>query len=342
MANIRQVADEAGVSIGTVSRVLNNKPGVGEHTRQRVSAIAERLGYTPTKRSPSSNGQVIHLGFLSPHSFNIASNPFYAKVFDGVEHICRELQINLTYNSIHFTNTQLESYPVLVKDNHVDGLLLVSGSIPQEIITSLVSPTSLPVVLVDNYFPECPWDTVMANNVRGFRQSAEHLIKQGHRHIALMGGPDHTSIAERRSSYNETMRQHNLTPTIVTSPHLSTTDGQWGVVEILRQWPETTAIMCSNDQQAVGALQKLHELGYRVPNDFSLIGFDDINMAQFTSPPLTTVSVDRITMGQMAVQLLLDRIKSPERPTIRVTIGVELVERGSVSGPRTHTIKFDN
>jgi LacI family transcriptional regulator len=341
LANIRQVADEAGVSIGTVSRVLNNKSGVGEQTRQHVLSVAKELGYTSSKRSSSPNSQVTHLGFLSPtFQTNITSNPFYAAVFHGVEHICRELHINLSYSSLHFTDTHLHSYPFVVKHNHIDGLLLVGGGIPQEIVEALIAPTPLPLVLVDNCFPDCNWDAIMIDNARGVRLSAEHLINQGHRHIALIGGPDHPSIIERRLSYCETLRRHDLSATIVTPPSLSPADGQWGVMEILRQAPETTAIICSNDEQAVGALRKLRELGYVVPDDFSLVGFDDINMVQFTTPPITTVHVDRVTMGQVAVQLLLDRVKSPERPVVKITIGVELVERGSVSPPRTHKISL--
>ena len=109
-------------------------------------------------------------------------------------------------------------------------------------------------------------------------------------------------------------------------------------MEILRQAPHTTAIVCSNDEQAVGALRTLRELGYSVPDDFSLVGFDDINMVQFTTPPITTICVDQITLGQVAVQLLLDRIKFPDRPMIKVTTGVYLIERASVCTPRTYKI----
>lgn len=342
MANIRQVANEAGVSIGTVSRVLNNKPGVGEQTRQHILSVAKELGYIPSKRSASSNSQVTHLGILSPtfQPDDITSNPFYSAVFHGVEHICHELRINLSYSSLRFTDTQLHSYPFVVKHTHIDGLLFVGGSIPLAIVEALVASTPLPLVLVDNYFPDRNWDAVMIDNTRGVRLSTEHLINQGHRYIALIGGPDHPSIVERRLSYCETLRRHGLTPVIVTPPDLSPADGQCGVVEILRESPETTAIICSNDEQAVGALRKLRELGYSVPDDFSLVGFDNINMVQFTTPPITTVCVDRDTMGQIAVQLLLDRVKSPERPIIKVTIGVELIERGSVGTPRSHKISL--
>lgn len=341
MANIRQVADKAGVSIGTVSRVLNNKPGVSEETRQHVLTVSQELGYNNSKRSNLANPQITHLGFLNQDfTQDISSNPFYADVLHGVEQICRNLHINLSISVISSSSGQLHSLPSLVKDNNVNGLFVVGGGIPPEVIASLGRLSQLPLVLVDNWFPDCAWDAVMIDNRRGVRLSVEHLIDKGHCHIALIGGPDHPSIVERRQSYEETMRQHGLTPLIVTPSCLSHEDGQWGVIELLRIAPQTTALICSNDEQAVGALRKLREVGYTVPDDFSLIGFDNINMVQFTTPPITTTCVDRITMGQVAVQLMLDRIKFPNRPVIKATTGVELIERASVCTPRTHKIVF--
>jgi LacI family transcriptional regulator len=339
LANIRQVADKAGVSAGTVSRVFNNKPGVGEETRQRILAAARELNYSPSRRSHFSNPRVTHIGFLNqPFTPDITSNPFYADVIHGVEQVCRELHINLSYSSLRFINSRLESPPFLLKDNCVNGLLLVGGGVSKEIAEALAKMSQLPLVLVDNCFPNCQWDAVMTDNTRGVRLSAEHLINKGHRHIALIGGPDHPSIVERRLSYIETLQRHGLTPLIVTPPGLVFGDGQWGVMEILRQAPQMTAIVCSNDEQAVGALRQIRELGYTVPDDFSVVGFDNINMVQFTTPPVTTVRVDRIAMGQAAVQLLLDRVRFPDRPATRVTIGVDVIERASVSAPRTHSV----
>lgn len=339
LANIRQVADKAAVSIGTVSRVFNNKPGVSEETRQRILAAAHELNYSPSRRSHFSNPRVTHIGFLNhPFATDITSNPFYADVLHGVEQVCRELRINLSYSTLRFTNSRLEPPPFLLNGNCVNGLLLVGGVVSREIAEALAKMSQLPLVLVDNCFPDCEWDAVMTDNTRGIRLSTEHLINEGHRHIALIGGPDHPSIVERRLGYIETLRQHDLTPLIVTPPNLTFGDGQWGAMEILRQAPRTTAIMCSNDEQAVGALRKIGELGYKVPDDFSLVGFDNINMVQFTTPPVTTIRVDRMTMGQSAVQLLLDRIKFPDRPAIRVTMGVDLIERASVGAPRTHSV----
>lgn len=338
MATIRQVAHQAEVSVGTVSRVLNNKPGVSDKTRQHVLDVARELGYTLPRRSPFPTASVTHLGLLNkPMSEALPANPFYADVFHGIEQVCHECQINLSYSSLDIVDGRLRSLPALVNDERVSGVILV-GAMPQSAVASVVDAAPLPVVLVDNCFPHCGWDAVMTDNVRGAHMATEFLVSQGHRHIALIGGPDHPSIVERRVGYEGTLQQHGLVPTVVPSTGLELADGEQAVVELLRQAPETTGIFCSNDSQAIGALRKLQELGYEIPADFSLIGFDDINLVQLTSPPLTTIRVGRKALGQIAVQLLLGRIGAPDRPATKAIVDVTLVERGSVRPPRTRGI----
>jgi LacI family transcriptional regulator len=125
----------------------------------------------------------------------------------------------------------------------------------------------------------------------------------------------------------------------VATQGLDLAHGERAAVDLLRQAPDTTAIVCSNDTQAIGALRKLQELGYQVPDDFSLVGFDDINLVQFTSPPLTTVRIDRQAMGQLAAQLLRGRIGAPQRLPVRAIVGVKLIERASVCHPRAKQVE---
>jgi LacI family transcriptional regulator len=338
LVTIREVAHKAGVSIGTVSRALNNKAGVSDRTRQHVLSVVEELGYTPWKRLPFSTSMVTHLGVLSrPMDDTLPANPFYADVFHGIEQVCQEFRINLSFSSLDVANGKLRSLPALINDERVSGIVLV-GAIPRRMIESVVASARLPVVLVDNGFSECDWDTVMMDSVHGASLATEHVISRGHRHITLIGGPGHPSIVERRVGYEQVMQRHDLTPTVVVSTGLGIGEGEWAAVELLRQAPETTAIVCSNDSQAIGVARKLRELGYIVPDDFSIVGFDDIRMAQLTSPPLTTVRVDRRALGQVAIQLLLGRIGTPERLATKAVIGVKLIERASVCPPRLFDI----
>jgi LacI family transcriptional regulator len=137
------------------------------------------------------------------------------------------------------------------------------------------------------------------------------------------------------------MQQHQLTPFILTLPDLSLKDGEQAVNRLLKQRPKTTAIICANDMQAIGVVRRLQQLGYHVPTDFSVVGFDDIDLAQVTSPAMTTVKVDRLALGQIATRTLLARIQNPARPIVTTTIGVKLVERDSVAPPRSVRLNTD-
>jgi len=342
MSNTRKVAELADVSIGTVSRVLNNKPGVSEPTRQRVLAVAQELGYAAPKRVPVGRSQITHLGLLiRPTEPDPISNPFYSDIYHSVEQSCRDLQINLSFSALDMVGSRLRSLPALANDERISGLILV-GAIPEAIIESLLRAlharhgnSSFPLVLVDNWFPRSAWDAVVIDNAGGTSLAVEMLTKRGHRHITLIGGPDHPSIVERTNAYVQTMLQSGLQPVIVSASNLDPQDGEAAVSEILREQPATTAIVCSNDSQAVGALRRLNEMGFAVPENFSVVGFDDIAMAELTLPRLTTIRVDRVAMGRSAVELLLNHIRTPERAPIRSVVGVTLVERDSVCPPRS-------
>jgi DNA-binding LacI/PurR family transcriptional regulator len=342
MSNTRKVAELAGVSIGTVSRVLNNQPGVSDPTRQRVLAVAQELNYVAPKRLPVEISRVTHLGLLiRPTVPDPVANPFYADVYHGVEQGCRESHINLSFSSLNMAGDQLRSLPALIADERISGIVVV-GAVPQCIIEGLLQAvqtrhnrTDFPMVLVDNWLPRCPWDAVVIDNAGGIVLAVEMLVQQGHRHITLIGGPIHSSIVERTAAYEKTMLGYGLKPAIVRRNGLDPQDGESAVDDLLRDQPQTTAIVCSNDSQAIGLLRRLKELGYVVPNDFSLIGFDDIQMAELTLPRLTTIRVDRLGLGRVAVEMLLNRVRMPECAPIKSIVGVSLVERDSVSQPHT-------
>jgi len=344
VVTIREVAEVAGVSIGTVSRVLNEKPGVSETTRQHVLKITKELDYHPTTRLPIAQRSISNLGLLiRPTENPLTSDPFYGGIFHGVESSCQEKHISVSFSTLDFFNGRLRRIPAILKDERNSGLILL-GALPKEIVIAIENAIKVPIVLVDNYFPNSCWDSVMIANYEGAYTATEHLISAGHKNIVMMSGPDHPSILERRDGYKKAMQDHELEPllieTISESPRdgLSPIDGENGIVNILCQAPDTTAVFCSNDNQAVGAIMKLRELGFEAPKDISIVGFDDVMLGKFTSPPISTIHVDRTTLGQMAVELLLDRIYNPDRSIVKASVGTKLVERNSVASPRRHSL----
>jgi len=333
MASTREVAHRAGVSIGTVSRALNNKPGVSAPVRERILAIAQQLNYSPPRRVSHHVVRVTHLGLLvRPRLPDLSANPFYSDVYHGIEQACRELDITLTFGSLETTNGRLAARPSVLADERVRGLIL-TGAMPPSLLESVISPRELPAVLVDNWFPGCPWDAVMIDNWAGATLAVEYALSLGHRNIAYMDGPDHPSLIERRLAYCTAMRERGLEPCLFSARDLETADGVDGIPSLLQAFPNSTAVLFANDSIAVGAMVKLRELGYRIPEDISVVGFDDIAVTQLVSPALTTVHVDRVALGRTAVELLLSRISNPTRPPVRSILGVYLVTRASVCPP---------
>ncbi|MEM7348474.1 MAG: LacI family DNA-binding transcriptional regulator [Chloroflexota bacterium] len=342
MTTIRQVADEAGVSIGTVSRVLNNKMGVGQETRRHVLDIADQLGYSIPRRPEEEPQSVTHLGLLyNPFHAGLA-NPFYQDVFLGVEKACRGENISLIFNSLDLPPNEgaslLNSFPPLLKDQNLSGLVLIGGDISENLVSTLSKQFVKPIILVDNNFGNVMWDSVMIDNQQGIRLIVEHLIERGHRHIALMSGPDRPSIVERRQGYETVLQEVGLNSFIAQPDNLGAVGADESVKKILDQAPQTTAIACSNDLQAVTTIRALQRLNYKVPEDISVTGFDDTNMAALASPALTTVHVDRLTLGCLGVENLLARIKMPTKPISKTVMGVHLIKRETVCKPRTHNV----
>lgn len=338
MPSTRKIAEKAGVSVGTVSRVLNNKDGVSDDVRRRVLDVAQELNYSPAKRLPLPVVNMTHIGLLvRPLGENLMASPFYADVYHGVEQICSERRINLSFSSVDAVEGRVRNLPTLVADERIGGLVLV-GAMAPSVVERLAGASQLPVVLIDNWFPDYRWDSVMLDNAGSVAHATERLVDMGHTEIVFVSGPDHPSIVERRAGYSAAMQRHGLSVQIIYVGELGIGEGDAAAEEIAKNLPGTTAVICSNDMQAFGVLRRLAQLGYQIPGDISVVGFDDVSMATLTFPPLTTIHVDRIAFGRLAVELLMSRVQSPGRPPVRCTMAVNLVERASVATPRRHML----
>lgn len=333
MPSTRKIAEQAGVSVGTVSRVLNNKVGVSDDVRRRVLEVAQQMNYAPIKRSPLPMVSTTHIGLLvRPLGENLMASPFYADVYHGVEQICSELRINLYFSSVDSFEGRVRNLPTLMDDDRIGGLVLV-GAMAPSVIEQVAGASQLPVVLIDNWYADCRWDSVMLDNSGGVAQATERLIRLGHTQIVFVSGPDHPSVVERRAGYAGVMQRHSLPVQIVYMPDLGIEEGVQAAARIADKLPQVTAVICSNDMQAFGLMRRLTQLGCHIPEEISVVGFDDVSMATLTYPPLATVNVDRIAFGRLAVELLLSRVQSPGRPPVRCTMSVKFVERASIGPP---------
>jgi LacI family transcriptional regulator len=327
---IADIARESGVSNATVSLALRYRPGVGDETRRRILDVARELGYpvsAPARPLMSTMGVVIK---TRPRDEPL-SNLFYAPLVSGIEAFCRHNDINLVYAHLPVDeeNNPLEP-PRLIKEQHADGLLIVGAQLNPGVV-EILHRLALPVVLVDAYAGTEPWDCVVTDNAAGAEAATEYLIALGHSGIAMAGSRQgsYPSIQERRAGYLAAMSRHGLAPRFADAPHEAGAAAEAAVM-LLRRHPETTAVVAANDDVAIAVIGAAQAAGWRVPQDLSVIGFDNISLAEHVRPALTTMRVDTVGMGRLGAQLLANRVRHPEAARVRAILRAELIERHSV------------
>ena len=341
-AKISDIARQSGVSASTVSLVLNNKPGVSQETRARVLAIADELEY-PIKPATitSKSYRLTTVGMIVKTDPDIPpqANPFYSKVIVGIEDVCRRNGINLLFTTLPVdeNNHPLEVPQLLYNDN-VDGLLMV-GTCVDGTFASIASKRTPPIVLVDGYSDSESYDTVVSDNFRAAYQAVEYLIDKGHRHIGLVGSDMncYPSLRERRNGYLRAIKENEVSGTYTSNFNINKSKGYQETLNLLEEHPQLTALFCINDDVGSAAIRAVHDLGKRVPEDVSIIGYDDTYLAANTHPALTTMRVDTLAMGRAAVHLLSLRLENPESARMTLTIHPTLVERESVGLPPAHS-----
>lgn len=331
-----EVAEKSGVSLSTVSLVLRDKPGIGPGTRARVMDVAKDLGYIP--KSPTvpyiSNLNNIGLILKAEPERVPQANQFYSHVLAGIEESCRKRQINLFYGTM---TVDQDSYPVelpriLTDDGVADGLLLV-GVFLNETLAGLVERRSTPMILVDAYATSDAYDAVVSDNYTGAYQAVAYLVERGHRHIGLVGShPEaYPSIQVRQSGYARALKDNGIADRYLAQCHLlDSAEVTKATTGLLRDNPQITAIFAVNDESALAVMDVAQQIGRQVPDDLSVIGFDNIDLAGRVAPALTTMHVDKVGMGRMAVHLLVNRVNHPESNPVTTVIRPQLVERESV------------
>lgn len=332
----RDIAKRADVALSTVSQVLNNRPGVSAETRQRVLDAAAELGYKQrivVDTAVSPRLETLVLLTKRENGEPVKINPFYSYVLAGAERECARHNIGLMYASIEVdANSRAVALPGILLDQRVDGAIIV-GAFLEETISEIRRQAGQHVVLVDAYtLDQAAYDSVLIDNPKGAYNAVNYLIENGHRNIGLIGShpQSYPSIRERRAGYLRALQEHGLPTTYIEDTLLDRFEAYEATLRLLRRAPEVTAIFACNDNVAIGVMNAVQELGLTIPGDISVIGFDDIDLAQEVTPALTTVHVDKVLLGAMAIRMLRDRAESPERPTLTTTLSTQLIVRESV------------
>jgi LacI family transcriptional regulator len=332
---LRDIAEHANVALSTVSETLNNKAGVSAEMRQRVLVAAMELGYRPKITIENPLAMNIKTVGLLTKRFNddaLIINPFYSFIIAGAERECTRNGISLMYANIDVDACNRPmSLPSMVLDERIDGMIVV-GALLEETIDHIRNRIGQNLVLVDAYTSVGnEFDSVLIDNVNGAMKAVGHLIAKGHRRIGLVGSSpsSYPSILERRAGYLTTLTQHNLEP-FIEDGALDRLDAYHATKRLLARVPELTAIFACNDEVAIGVVNAVQEMGLDVPHHLSVIGFDDIDIAQELKPALTTMHVDKVLMGVMAVRHLMDRANNPNRTPLKTLVNTQLIERNSV------------
>ncbi len=327
-ATIKEVAREAGVSVATVSRVFNEKGPVRDETRQRILEVALRLGYAPhaTARSLITR-KTGTIAVLLPDLYG----EFFSEVIRGVDLAARRSGYHILVSSSHSDRSEVEAVLRALR-GRVDGLIVMSPEADARALAANL-PGTLPIVLLNCQVEGTAFDSINLDNYGGALAMIRHLASLGHRRIAhVKGAPGNYDAWERLLGYRDAMRSFSQEETeeIELEGDFSEESGDRAGREILRMSPRPTAVFAANDAMAIGLLHAFQKAGVRVPEDVAVTGFDDIPIARFLTPPLTTVKVSIADLGACAIQrLLLAMARGDARERQHEILPTELVIRGS-------------
>lgn len=330
----QDVADSAGVSRTTVSLVLNGVEGIhiSPETRQKVRDAAEQLGYIPNATAQAlATRRARAIGLVmtrSPH--HIASDTFLPQILVGLLEVVKQHKLRLLIEAVDVEH-QARVYLELARAKHIDGMILLTPRI-DDIGLKKLENVDTPVVLMGNLV-DSDLCSVEVNNYYAGKQAIQYLLKLGHTKIACISNapPSYKAATDRVQGYKDALLAAGLTPDEDLIQHADF-DPQSGfncMQTLLNSEKEFTAVFVASDNVSMGAKSALREAGLRVPDDISIIGFDDIPWAQYSDPPLTTIRLPAQKMASEACMLLLDLMKGSETDIQHLVLETELIERKS-------------
>jgi len=326
---IKDIAEEADVSVTTVSRVLNDKPDVSPNTRKNVLEKINELGYKPNSIARGLALQKTNtLGLIIPD----ISNPFFPDIARGVEDMA-----NQKGYSVIFCNTDNEQKKEkeaidLMKEKQVDGILLSLSTTNEKELKNL-RKLEYPIVQIDRKIPNINYPSITIDNVKSAYTATKYLIKNGHKKIAHITGDLETITGSQRlKGFKKAISEKNLNlnKSYIKNGDYSKKSGYQNMLALLKSNNPPTAVFIANDLMAVGAYQAVFKLNLSIPKDISIIGHDDIDVTKLVNPTLTTMSQPKYQLGNEAVQLLINEIESNKLSNEEIILNTNLINRNSI------------
>ncbi|MBN2009634.1 LacI family DNA-binding transcriptional regulator [candidate division KSB1 bacterium] len=332
-ATIKDVAKKAGVSLSTVSLVLNNKTNLSPETINKVKQAISDLNYHPRHSARGlASKKSGNIGFILTDDHFSRAEPFYTKIFLGSEFEARNYNYYILLTTIE-QNFCKKSIPRFLLEKNVDGVIL-AGHIPDGLINFLSNNYNIPVVYIDYLPPKGKSFAILIDNVDGAKLAVEHLLEKGHRDIAFVCGEiSHPSMQSRFLGYKQALKNADipLREELVVTDELATSDesGHNATCKLLKTGIHFSAIFAGNDAMAIGCMKCLKKKQISVPDQIAIVGFDDVDIANQIDPKLTTMRVDKEEMGAIAIKNLVEMITKEKRNFGKVLVPVELVTRNS-------------
>lgn len=326
MATIKAVAELAGVSIATVSRMINQNGYVSKQAERSITQAMEQLGYEPlmVRRMAANNMPTIAL--ILPDITNL----FFSELARAVEDMCQQKGYAVFFCNSDHQDFKEKSYLDVLRKRNIDGIIYASNYLTQEELDKL---QNIPVVALDRASDTSKCTVIRSNNYEGARMAVQHLLDIGCRKIAHIYGPPEVATAkERLDGYEDCVRSLAwYTPSLMAPGMFQLEGGMQAVDTLLLRHPDIDGIFAGNDFMALGVLKALHRKGIRVPDDIAICGFDGIKMTEIVEPELTTVAQPIYEMGKRAADSLMQQIESPRSRlyTEVIEMKVSLIVRGS-------------
>ncbi|MGL5335087.1 MAG: substrate-binding domain-containing protein [Enterovibrio sp.] len=331
MATMKDIARLAGVSTSTVSHVINKSRFVSDEIAKRVNFAVQQLNYAPSALARSLKmNRTKTIGMLVTTS----TNPFFGEMVKGVERSCYHKGYNLILCNTEGDHERMKSSINTLLQKRVDGLLLMCSCLEEERWDVFDRYPDIPIVVMDWGPVLFSSDKIQDNSLQGGYMAAKYLIDCGHKDIGCITGPlDHHQAQMRYAGYKRALQQACLPidPNWIIESDFECAGGYNAFIKLYQRGKLPSALFVSNDMMAMGALQAASQKGLRVPDDLSLIGYDDVHIANFMMPALTTIHQPKYRLGKAAVDTLLYRLENPNTPAQIVQLEPTLVVRSSVA-----------
>ena len=334
----KELAKKLNLSAAAVSMALNNKPGVSTATRRLVLDTAEKYGYDFSRiNEKNSESYSVCFVIYRKHGGIVADTPFFSELSEGISQFCKSKNFKLKISYIYEDEETIQKQIDDIQYSDCSGIILLGTEMEEGDLKPFLN-LPVPLVLLDSYFETTPCNSVLINNTQGAYNATRYLIQKCHSQPGyLRSSCEISNFAERATGFYNAVRSfgmsasksivHRLTPSM---------EGAYAdMMEIIHSGEDLSGCyFADNDLIAVGAIKALKQRGYRIPEDISIVGFDNLPISSVIDPNLTTIHVPKQFLGEMAAQRLMQLMYEPVQPTVKIEISTELIKRGSVFSPK--------